>query len=317
MIRVGKKFSKPELSKVINGDTVLPSVEEAPEKTRLDVMAKEIYRSYNRSTLQKFIENGYMKVNGEIVLKPNARFLPDAKLELVVPEELKNADLKPEVIYENSNVLVVNKPSGLLSEAKGEYCPERTLADYGFVAHRLDRGTSGVMILAKTEEVQKFLKKQFQNRTVHKTYYALVEGVPKLNEARINLPINRDKKRPTTFRVEAGGREAETYYKVLQSDGRLSLVELRPVTGRTHQLRVHMKYLGCPIVGDMVYNENGADLFGRLMLHAGELEITLPGGVRKVFEAKLPAEFYDVFKEGISPEELNGARKFIPKYRGE
>ena len=314
MIRVGKKFSKPELSKVINGDTVLPEEEKAPEKVRLDVAAKKIYRSYNRSTLQKFIESGYMKVDGEVVLKSNTKILPDAKLELVVPEELKNADLRPEVIYEDENVLVVNKPSGLLSEAKGEYCPERTLADFGYVAHRLDRGTSGVMILAKTEEVQKFLKKQFQNRTVHKTYYAVVEGVPKLNEARIELPINRDKKRPTTFRVEAGGREAETYYKVLKSDGKLSLVELKPVTGRTHQLRVHMKYLGCPIVGDVVYNEGGADLFDRLLLHAGSLEITLPGGVRKVFEAEMPKEFEQVFEDG---EALMKAPKFIPKYRGE
>ena len=314
MIRVGKKFSKPELSKVINGDTVLPEEEKAPEKVRLDVAAKEIYRSYNRSTLQKFIESGYMKVDGEVVLKSNTKILPDAKLELVVPEELKNADLKPEVIYEDENVLVVNKPSGLLSEAKGEYCPERTLADFGYVAHRLDRGTSGVMILAKTEEVQKFLKKQFQNRTVHKTYYAVVEGVPKLSEARIELPINRDKKRPTTFRVEAGGREAETYYKVLKSNGKFSLVELKPVTGRTHQLRVHMKYLGCPIVGDVVYNEGGADLFDRLLLHAGSLEITLPGGVRKVFEAEMPKEFEQVFEDG---EALMKAPKFIPKYRGE
>ena len=161
MIRTGKKFSKPELSKVINGDTVLPEETVAPERVRLDVMAKEIYKSYNRSTLQKFIEAGYMKVDGEVCLKPNTRLLPGVKLELVVPEELKNADVKPKVLYEDENVLVVDKPSGLLSEAKGEYCPERTLGDFGYVVHRLDRDTSGVMILAKSEEVQKFLKKQF------------------------------------------------------------------------------------------------------------------------------------------------------------
>jgi RluA family pseudouridine synthase len=293
MIRTGKKFSKPELSKVINGDTVLPEDEAKPEKVRLDVMAREIYKSYNRSTLQKFIESGYMKVDGEVCLKPNTRLLPGVKLELVVPEELKNADVKPEVLYEDDNVLVVDKPSGLLSEAKGEYCPERTLGDFGYVVHRLDRDTSGVMILAKSEEVQKFLKKQFQNRTVHKTYVAVVKGVPKLEEARIDLPIIRNKKRPTTFLVDANGRESETYYKVLESDGSLSLVELTPVTGRTHQLRVHMKYIGCPIVGDIVYGDGDAD---RLYLHAKELEITLPGGVRKVFTAKVPASFRRLLK---------------------
>ena len=295
MIRTGKKFSKPEMSRVINGDVVLPVEEAKLEKVRLDVLAKEIYKSYNRSTLQKFIERGYMSVDGEVVVRPSARFVRGVKLELKVPEELKNADLEPKIIYEDDDVLVVNKPSGLLSEAKGEYCPEKTLADYGLIVHRLDRDTSGVMILAKTEEVQKFLKKQFQNRTVHKTYYAIVPGILKLKEARIDLPIKRDLKRPTTFRVDPGGREAETFYKVkkVSDNGELSLVELKPVTGRTHQLRVHMKYLGHPIVGDAVYEGPNAD---RLYLHAGELEITLPGGIRKVFTVPLPEGFGEMMR---------------------
>ena len=298
MIRTGKKFSKPELSKVINGDTILPEVEAKPEKIRLDVLAKEFYKSYNRSTLQKFIESGFMSVDGEVVTRPSAKYERGVKLDLKVPEVMKNADLVPEVVYEDENVLVVNKPSGLLSEAKGEYCPERTLADYGLVCHRLDRDTSGVMILAKSEEVQKFLKKQFQARTVHKKYYAVVGGgALKLDEARIDLPMIRNMKRPTTFLVDANGKEAETFYKVLEvsDDGSRSLVELRPTTGRTHQLRVHMKYLGHPIVGDTVYEGEPAD---RLYLHAGELEITLPGGVRKVFTVPVPREFSNVLRAG-------------------
>lgn len=294
MIRTGKKFSKPEMSRVINGDVVLAETEAPEEKVRLDILMKEIYKSYNRSSLQRFIESGFVTVDGELVLKPNAKFVRGVKIDLKVPEIVKNADLKPEVIYEDENVIVVNKPSGLLSEAKGEYCPERTLADYGFVAHRLDRDTSGVMILAKNEEVQKFLKKQFQNRKVHKKYYAVVSGTLKLNEARIDLPLVRDLKRPTTFRVDANGKESETFYKVLQSDGAHSLVELRPTTGRTHQLRVHMKYLGHPIIGDTVYDGEKAD---RLYLHAGSLEITLPGGIRKVFEVPMPEEFLSVFRK--------------------
>ncbi len=288
MIRTGKKFSKPEMSRVINGDVVLAEAEAAPEKVRLDILMKEIYKSYNRSTLQKFIESGFVTVNGELATKPNFKVERGVKIDLKVPEVMKNADLRPEVIYEDDNVLVVNKPAGLLSEAKGEYCPEKTLADYGLVAHRLDRDTSGVMILAKNEETQKFLKKQFQDRKVHKTYYAVVSGQPKLNEARIDLPMIRDLKRPTTFRVDANGKEAETFYKVLKTDGQHSLLELRPVSGRTHQLRVHMKYLGHPIVGDAVYGGEKAE---RLYLHAGSLEITLPGGVRKVFVVDRPAEF--------------------------
>ena len=294
MIRTGKKFSKPELSRVINGDKELSETSQELEKVRLDVLAKEIYKSYNRSTLQKFIESGFMSVDGEIVKKSNAKLSRGVKLELKVPEELKNADLKLEIIYEDDDVMVVNKPAGLLSEAKGEYCPERTLADFGFVAHRLDRGTSGVMILAKNEDVQKYLKKQFQNRTVHKTYYAVVTGELKEPAARLELPIMRDLKRPTTFRVDANGREAQTIYRVVKSDGVHSLVELKPISGRTHQLRVHMKYLGHPIVGDDVYGGEKAE---RLYLHAEKLEITLPGGHRRVFEAKLPECFEDVFRQ--------------------
>lgn len=293
MIRTGKKFSKPEMSRVINGDRVIETETEEIEKVRLDILMKEIYKSYNRSSLQKFIESGFVTVDGEVVLKPNTKVARGVKLDLKIPEDLKNADVKPEVIYEDENVLVVNKPSGLLSEAKGEYCPERTLADFGYVAHRLDRDTSGVMILAKNPEVQIFLKKQFQARTVHKTYFAIVSGRPKLDEAKIELPMIRNMKRPTTFLVDANGKEAETYYRVVETDDKHSLVELKPRTGRTHQLRVHMNYLGCPIVGDTVYDGEKAE---RLMLHAKELEITLPGGVRKTFVSELPKEFKDFFK---------------------
>jgi 23S rRNA pseudouridine1911/1915/1917 synthase len=296
MIRTGKKFSKPAMSRVINGDTELKSEPEKAEKIRLDILMAEIYKSYNRSTLQKFIESGFVTVDGKTVKKSNQKFERGVKIDLKIPQIMKNADLEPKVLYNDGNVVVVDKPSGLLSEAKGEYCPERTLADFGLVAHRLDRDTSGVMILAKNEETQKFLKKQFQARTVHKTYYAIVTGRPKLDEAKIDLPMIRDMKRPTTFRVDANGKEADTYYRVVKTDDKHSLVELKPRTGRTHQLRVHMKYLGHPIVGDRVYEGEPAD---RLMLHAAELEITLPGGVRKVFKAKLPAEFEDFWQNDM------------------
>ena len=276
---------------MINGDRVLDDTPIEIQKKRLDVMMGEIFRSYNRSTLQKFIKSGFVKVDHELVTKPNTRFADGVRIDLDVPTELKNADITPEVIYEDDKVIVVNKPAGMLSEGRGEYCPEKTLADFGLICHRLDRDTSGVMILAKDLETQMFLKRQFQDRTVHKTYYAVVCGRPKLDEAKIDLPLLRDLKRPTTFRVDANGKEAETFYKVIRSGERHALVELRPVSGRTHQLRVHMKYIGCPILGDPVYGEEKAD---RLYLHAGRLEIVLPGGEKKVFESKLPAEFYRV-----------------------
>lgn len=288
MIRTGKKFSKPEMSRVINGDVILDAGPDVEEKFRLDHLMMQKYKSYNRSSLQKFITLGFVTVDGVLAKKANQKFAADAKIELSVPEEMKNADIEPRVIYEDEDVLVLDKPAGLLSMAKGEYCPEKTLEDFGLLVHRLDRDTSGVVILAKNPEVQSFLRKQFQDRKTHKTYYAVVSGRPKLDAARVDLPIARDLKRPTTFRVDANGKASETFYKVIESDGAHSLVELKPTTGRTHQLRVHMKYLGHPIVGDVVYGE---EKFDRLLLHAGALEITLPGGERRTFEATLPEEF--------------------------
>ena len=292
MIRTGKKFSKPEMSRVINGDRQLASESEKVEKVRLDLMMSEIYRSYNRSTLQKFIEYGFVTVDGKMVKKPNQKFEPGVKIDLKIPDIMKNADLVPEVIYEDGNVVVLNKPAGLLSMAKGEYCPENTLERYGLLVHRLDRDTSGVVMLAKNPETQMFLKKQFQDRKTHKIYNAVIEGRPKLDEARIDLPLARDLKRPTTFRVDPNGKASETFYKVVKTNGDYSLLELKPVTGRTHQLRVHMKYLGHPILGDRVYGGKKAD---RLYLHARSLEVTLPGGKRRVFEAEIPESFKDVF----------------------
>ena len=149
-----------------------------------------------------------------------------------------------------------------------------------------------MVILAKNPKTQTFLRRQFQDRRAHKTYYAILTGVPKLKEARLNLPIARNLKRPTTFRVDPRGKDSETFYKVLKSNDKHALVELKPTSGRTHQLRVHMKYLEHAILGDAIYGIEPAD---RLYLHAGELEITLPGGIRKTFKAPLPKEFNDVF----------------------
>ncbi|MBQ6396052.1 RluA family pseudouridine synthase [Candidatus Saccharibacteria bacterium] len=294
MIITGKKFSKPEMSRVINGDVVLPEAPEVEEKTRLDLLLVERFPDYNRSSLQTFIKSGFVTVDGKVIQKPNEKISQDAHLELSVPKKTKPKDfIEPEVIFEDENVLVLNKPAGLLSMAKGEYCPEPTLEDYGLLVHRLDRDTSGVVILAKNPKTQSSLRKQFQDRKTHKTYLAVVEGTPKLPEAKIDLPIARNLKRPTTFRVDPNGKQSITFYKTLKSNGKYTLLELKPVTGRTHQLRVHLSYLGCPILGDEVYGSRNS----RLFLHASSLEITIPTGDRRIFSSKTPSEFEKVFKD--------------------
>ena len=295
MYRPGKKFSKPELSRVINGDIEIPE-DSKKERKRADLILVEQYKEYNRSTLQNFIKSGYVSLDGQIIKKPNAELemTEDGtwpKLTLKVPKRQTPPDA--EIIYEDDNVLVINKPAGLLSMAKGEWTEEPTLEDYGLLVHRLDRDTSGVVILAKNEATQSYLRKQFQERKAHKTYYAIVEGRPKLPEAKIDLPIERSIKSPTTFIVSPSGKPSITFYKVTKSNDKYSLLELKPITGRTHQLRVHLKYLGHPILGDRVYGEQKAP---RLFLHATSLEITLPGGERKTFTSPLPEDFKNVLR---------------------
>lgn len=299
-LRTGKKFSKPALSRVINGDTTLDEAPTAPDKIRLDHRLSSQYPNFNRSTLQKFIKQGFVTVDGIVATKSNQSVLPSAKITLNLPPENRELPKMP-VIYEDKNVLVLNKPAGLLSMTKGEYCPEPTLEDYGLLVHRLDRDTSGVVILAKNPATQKLLRKQFQDRKAHKTYYAIVEGHPKQTEVLIDLPIERNFKRPNTFLVTPNGKASQTYCKVIKQNVNYSLLELKPTTGRTHQLRVHLKYLGTPILGDRVYGANSQTDSApsnteRLYLHAHSLEITIPEGQRRTFTAPLPPEFDNVLR---------------------
>lgn len=294
MIITGKKFSKPSLSRVINGDTILNDEPEKIAKFRLDHLLVQKYPAYKRATLQKFIKDGRVTVDGAIVSKSNAKFPATAEIFVDFPTETK-VPPRPPVLYEDEHILVLDKPAGLLSMAKGEYCSEPTLENYGLLVHRLDRDTSGVVILAKDPATQTMLRKQFQDRKAHKTYYAIVIGHPKLAEAMIDLPIARNLKRPTTFQVDQNGKPSQTYYKVIASNDQYSLLELRPTTGRTHQLRVHLKYLGAPILGDPVYAPEA--LASRLFLHAGALEITIPspdGNVRRTFNSPLPSSFQEM-----------------------
>lgn len=273
---------------------------------RLDVfLSSDFDSSISRSLWQKYIKSGAVKVNGRTVLSPKQEVNDTDDIAVDFPKpKIDSHDI--EIIYEDQDILVINKPSGLLTHAKGGIPDEQTVADSlrhktSFAAnsnrpgviHRLDRDTSGLLVLAKNEATAKDLQHQFANRLIKKTYIAVVNGAPKHPAAQIDLPIARNPSKPSTFRVDPNGKSAQTFYKVLSSDGDTSLVELNPKTGRTHQLRVHMKYLNTPIVGDIVYGE-AAD---RLMLHAWKLEFRLPSGEPKSFTAPLPKEFLTDFPE--------------------
>lgn len=267
---------------------------------RLDAYLAQYFPEHSRSAWQKYIAAGFVKVNGEVVTSNKLTLGEDDEVMADTNAKLKDFNIDLPVIYEDDNVVVINKPVGVLSHAKGGIVEEATVADffksktsYGSdtnrpgIIHRLDRATSGVMLGAKNHETASQLQKQFSKRKVKKTYIAIVKGTPKEAEAHIELPIERNPSHPSQFRVGANGKFAATSYEVLESKNGKSMVKLKPETGRTHQLRVHMAHIGNPIIGDIVYGKS-AD---RMYLHALSLEITLPGGERKVFEAPLPDEF--------------------------
>ena len=293
---MSKKFSKPELSRQINGDIPFDAAkkDDAKNTIRFDMALLEQYPRYSRATIQKFIKDGRAKANGEVILKANYLLEEDYTVELEEPE-VKIAE-KPLVIFEDENVIVFDKPAGMLSIKKGDYSEEPAIEDFGEIVHRLDRDTSGVIIVAKNFETKGYLQKQFQERKTHKTYYAITCGIPNPPHALINVPLARNLKKPTTFMPDKNGREAITEYRVEDYNDSLAFVELKPKTGRTHQLRIHLAHIGTPILGDPVYNPKSPKA-ERMYLHAAALEITIPGGQRMTFTANLPENFRDVLKK--------------------
>ena len=281
----------------------------SPTKMRLDIyLSTKFDTTISRSLWQKYIKAGYVSVNSKVVTTPKFEVDETDEIALNLPEK-EQTDVDLPILYEDDDVIVVNKPSGLLTHAKGGLSDEPTVAeiirpktsfatdtDRPGIVHRLDRDTSGLLIIAKNPESAAHLQRQFAERTAKKTYIAITDGKPKLNAAKIDLPIGRNPSAPSTFRIDPNGKPAQTTYHVLAENDAQSLVELKPTTGRTHQLRVHLAHLNAPILGDRVYGKS-SDC--RMMLHAQKLEITLPSGERKVFEAAIPDEFKKFFPEDL------------------
>lgn len=282
--------------------------EVVPLARRLDVELADRYPAFSRSTIQKYIKAGYVSVNGIVAVKSKQDVIETDSIVLKPQEQADHSEKDLPIIYSDDYVVVVNKPAGILTHSKGVMNTEFTVADFfrrfthfGLetnrpgVIHRLDRDTSGVIIGARDESTASLLKKQFADRLVKKTYLAVVSGVPKEMAAKIDLPIGRNPSAPSTFRVDPSGKPAITYYEVLATNGKQSLVLLKPESGRTHQLRVHMHYINTPILGDKVYGTKKVS--GRLFLHALRVEVTSPISQRREFEAPVPKEFVDLFPE--------------------
>lgn len=281
--------------------------EQGVRPERLDTfIAQNCEGKFSRSSVGKLISQGRVSLNGEVVQSKAVKVISSDVIEVDYEDPVASEDLK--ILFESEDEIVISKPAGMLSHAKGPISGEVSVADWlqpkttdldaqrSGIVHRLDRATSGVMILAKNPESKSWLMKQFSDRNVHKKYLAIIEGKPDMDRFKIDMPIGRNPKKLTTFYVSDSGRDAQTEVEVLSTNGKESLVLLTPKTGRTHQLRVHMWANGWPILGDPFYNEDFKD--GQdLMLHALSLTIQNSKKEWQDFVAPPPAHFLDKLAE--------------------
>ena len=282
---------------------------------RLDVFLARRVDGLSRSHARRLIDEGLVTVDGRRE-RPSHHLASGARVAATLPpveEEKPAAELIPlTVIYQDEDVIVVDKPAGLtvhpapghpsgtLVNALLAIAPELAEARETMrpgIVHRLDKDTSGLLVVARSERARGSLIHQLKEREVRKTYLALVQGVPQPPQGTIEAPIARNPRNRKKMAVVAGGRQAETKYRVREvldspsADRRsFALLEVEPVTGRTHQVRVHLAAIGHPVVGDGVYGKR-SPLVGRQFLHAWRLAFELPSSGRLVeFEAPLPAD---------------------------
>jgi 23S rRNA pseudouridine1911/1915/1917 synthase len=280
---------------------------------RLDKFLVACLPEYSRSRLQGLIEDGFVRVNDIPASKSGLMLALGDGVEVRIPPPIPSV-LVPEpialaVVFENDDLLVVDKPAGMvvhpaagharstLVHAALAHAPE--LEGVGGeqrpgVVHRLDKDTSGLILLAKNDRAHHWLQDQFRLRKVTKIYQALVDGRPPTPAGRVEAPIGRDPSQRKRMAVVPAqkGREAASEYTTLESFRHHTLLEVHPITGRTHQIRLHLAFLGCPVAGDTVYGLRKPSLpLGRHFLHAARLTICLPSEVQpRTFAAPLPSE---------------------------
>ncbi len=283
---------------------------------RLDKVIPAHVPDLSRATAQRLIKTGEVTVNGR-PSKPSYRVQVGDEVAVRVPTEMP-APVVPEnipldVIYEDDVLLVVNKPAGMVvhpayGHASGTlvnavlaHCPQ--VADVGGpdragVVHRLDKDTSGLILIAKDGVTRAALQRQFKRRRVAKAYLALVEGQVQPREGVVEAPVGRNKRQRKKMAVVRSGREARTLYRAIEYFADNTLLEVHPHTGRTHQVRVHLAWLGYPIVGDVVYGRRRQRLLRtRHFLHAARIRFSHPVTSEEVeFEAPLPPELAAVLK---------------------
>jgi 23S rRNA pseudouridine1911/1915/1917 synthase len=286
---------------------------------RLDkFIAEEFSEDFSRSYLQKLFKDGKVLLNGGI---PKRHHIVDTGeyVEIIVPQAeesvIKAESIPLDIVYEDEYLLVVNKPQGMVTHpAPGNYTGTLVNALLGHchdlsgiggilkpgIVHRLDKGTSGLLVVAKTDEVHRKLSKQFKNKTTKRVYIAIVRGNVELDNGTIELPIGRsvrDRKKMAVKFEDERSKYAITHYKVIKRSGDFTILECTLGTGRTHQIRVHLSYIGHPILGDEKYGSKGNFKFP--MLHAARIGFTHPVTKKFMeFYKDPPKEMSNLIKKG-------------------
>ncbi len=281
---------------------------------RIDVAMMEFAPSHtSRTVIQNLIKTGYITVNSQKT-KPSYKLkngdrveaaFPPPELPVIPPEEIPL-----NVIYEDEHLIVINKQAGLVTHPTVKRTTGTLVnallwrfqeKNQPFIVHRLDKDTSGVIVVAKDPETQRLLSAQFKARKIKKTYLALVEGRIRDRKGEINVPIARNPQVRTRMDVLSWGRNALSFYEVLREFGECTLLKVRIMTGRTHQIRVHMKYIGHPVVGDAIYGVRvryPLEWVKRQLLHAAVLEIFHPFTEKRMrFVAPLAEDFKMALKK--------------------
>ena len=301
------------------GDRIESFHFEKEDKQRLDVFLTACLPEFSRSRIQGLIKGGFVKVEAGIVTKAGRDLEPGEQIQIRIPPPVPSGlvaeDIPLDIVFENEDLMVVNKPAGMvvhpspghnsgtLVHAALGYLPE--LEGIGGeerpgIVHRLDKDTSGLIVIAKNERAHRWLQDQFKSRKVEKIYLALVDSKPPTPAGRVEAPIGRNTTNRKLMAVVPLDkcREAVSEYRTLENFPAHTLLEVHPLTGRTHQIRVHMAFLGCPVAADMVYGKRKPTVeLCRHFLHAHRLKIVLPGEKQaRIFEASLPQELQFVLE---------------------
>ena len=288
---------------------------------RLDKYLVTCLPEFSRSRIAGLIDDGFVNVNGKTAKKAGHKLEAGGQIEVRIPPPQPSGliaeDIALDIIFENDELIVVNKPAGMVVHpAAGHAGGTLVNAVLGHepemegiggeerpgLVHRLDKDTSGLIVLAKNERAHRWLQDQFRQRKVEKTYLALVDGHPPTPTGRIEASIGRDPshRKKMAIMPPGKGREAVSEYRTLESFADHTLLEFHPLTGRTHQIRLHCAFLKCPIVADSIYGHRHSTIptLKRHFLHAQRLKIILPGKrLAQLFEAPLPADLQRVLDE--------------------